>query len=424
METKILKKCSRYKFYRKLRKITDFKVQVNALKLNYSLSDDINTTKISNILKSGDVAAIPTETVYGLAADIFSIQAIKKIFKAKGRPTDNPLIVHVSSLEQALSLVKIFPDSAQKLAAKFWPGPLTMILPKSNIVPFKVSAGLETVAIRFPFHKLAKAVITKTKTPLAAPSANLSGSPSPTSALHVLCDLNGKIPAILDGGKCQIGLESTVITLATNPPCLLRPGAVTQEQIESLIGRIDVHPSVNSFQSGFKAFSPGMKYKHYAPKAEVYLVKGDREAYINYVNSLLKTTTKNTPALNKSNITKSLNLPLRTESSLIGSNFNCKSDLEIKNSACLEQKLNCNMLSEIGALCYCGDEKDLNVFSISYGKCGDVISQCQELFGALREFDRHSIKKIYARCPEPVGVGAAVYNRLIRAACFQVIDLK
>lgn len=328
--------------------------------------------KAGEILSGGGLVAIPTETVYGLAANALDGNAVAKIFKAKGRPADNPLIVHIADFEdiKKFSLVSEIPEKAYKLAKAFWSGPLTIIMPKGSAVPEEVSAGLSTVAIRFPSHKTAQAVIKAACCPLAAPSANISGSPSPTTAAHVISDMNGKIDAVLDGGECSVGLESTVITLATPKPKLLRPGGITVGEIEKVIGEIDVDDAVlNQLKKGEKASSPGMKYKHYSPNAEVILVASGDEQYIDFVNS--------------------------------------------KNSG------------DVAALCYEDDEKYIGVKCYVLGKKGDYKAQAHKLFKKLREIDKNpEIKTVYARCPETSGVGMAVYNRLVRAAGFEVINLE
>lgn len=208
----------------------------------------------SRILKDGGLVGMPTETVYGLAANALNGAAVAKIFAAKGRPMDNPLIVHISEFSQIYGLVKDVPEAAKKLAEHFWPGPLTMILPKADCIPDEVSAGLDTVAVRFPSHPAARALIDAAALPLAAPSANLSGSPSPTTAAHVMKDLNGKIEAVLDGGVCNVGVESTVVSLAVNPPRLLRPGGITLEQLRGVLGEVEMDPAVmNPLQQGVHA---------------------------------------------------------------------------------------------------------------------------------------------------------------------------
>ena len=247
--------------------------------------NDINIA--GKILSDGGLVAIPTETVYGLAADALNGAAVADIFAAKGRPMDNPLIVHIAAFEDIsrFSLVCEIPEAAYTLAQAFWPGPLTIIMKKGAAIPDEVSAGLDTVAIRFPSHPVAQAVIRAAKTPLAAPSANLSGSPSPTTAAHVMNDMEGKIEAVLDGGECAVGLESTVITLAAEVPRVLRPGGVTVEQLRAVLGEVEVDDAVlHQLAQGQTAASPGMKYKHYAPKANVILLKCTDDAYIDYVN--------------------------------------------------------------------------------------------------------------------------------------------
>ena len=239
--------------------------------------------KAAQIIKNGGLVAMPTETVYGLAADALNGNAVANIFKAKGRPMDNPLIVHISDISQITGLVREFPENARRLAEKFWPGPLTIILPKSDNIPDEVSAGLDTVAVRFPSHPVAKALI-GASCPLAAPSANLSGSPSPTTLRHVIDDMNGRIDAIIDGGDCAVGVESTVITLAEGKPRILRPGGITAEQIRSVIGETDIDAAVTApLADGQKASSPGMKYKHYSPKAEVILLDGSDDDFAEYI---------------------------------------------------------------------------------------------------------------------------------------------
>ncbi|MBQ5398769.1 MAG: threonylcarbamoyl-AMP synthase [Ruminococcus sp.] len=338
--------------------------------LLHDTEQDIKTA--GEILRNGGLVGIPTETVYGLAANALDGRAVAEIFKAKGRPMDNPLIVHIADIEDIarFSLVSEFPEKARLLAEKFWSGPLTIILPKGSSIPDEVSAGLDTVAIRFPSHPLAQKIIKSAGVPLAAPSANLSGSPSPTTAAHVMNDMDGRINAVVDGGECSVGLESTVLTLASDPPRLLRPGGITAEQLEAVIGKIAIDDAVlNKLRDGEKAASPGMKYKHYAPKARVIMLRGSDSGYINYVNN--------------------------------------------------------HKIEAAAALCYDEDMKSLTLKAFSLGKRGDYSSQAHRLFSSLRAIDRdESVKLVYARCPSPKGVGMAVYNRLIRAAGFEVIDLE
>ena len=316
------------------------------------------------ILAGGGLVAFPTETVYGLGADALNDEAVKNIYAAKGRPSDNPLIVHIAEKDDIKPLVKEVTPKAKALMDAFFPGPLTIILPKSDKVGKTVSGGLDTVAVRMPINKTAHALIKASGCPIAAPSANTSGLPSPTRAKYVIDDMMGKIDAIIDGGDCEYGVESTVITLATEVPTLLRPGAITKEMLESVIGEVYVAPAVlEGMKDNEVAASPGMKYKHYAPKAKVVIVKGDKEKYEKFVNSR-------------------------------------------KNAY---------------ALCFDGD--NIAIPKVTYGRENDDLSQARELFDALRHLDELGAKKVYAHIPHKDGVGMAVYNRLIRAAAFCVIDL-
>ncbi len=324
--------------------------------------------KAAEILKNGGIVAIPTETVYGLAASAFDENAVKKIFIAKGRPSDNPLIVHIADLNEIKKVACEFGEKAKKLAEKFWPGPLTMILPKSKDIPLCVTAGMPSVAVRFPSNKIANKIIKLAGVPLVAPSANLSGSPSPTKFKHVLEDLDGRVDAIVDGGDCDFGVESTVISMVCEVPRLLRPGKITPEQIEEVIGGIEIDDAVYSkLKPGQVALSPGMKYKHYAPKTKVYLVKGSSQDYADFINS----------------------------------------------------KKSENIL----ALCFEEDKKLLETDFLSYGSETDFSSQAKNIFSCLREADKLGHDAIYAHFAEPKGVGLAVYNRLIRSAGFDVIKL-
>ncbi|MEG1965669.1 MAG: L-threonylcarbamoyladenylate synthase, partial [Oscillospiraceae bacterium] len=240
--------------------------------------------EIAKILQEGGLAVIPTETVYGLAADGLNSQAVEKIFKAKGRPQDNPLIMHISNFEMIYEIASVVPETAIKLASKFWPGPFTMILPKKDIVPQVTSGGLNSVAIRMPSHPIARKIIEAARTPLAAPSANISGKPSPTSFSHCVEDMIGKVDAIIDGGDCDFGVESTVVSLLGDVPVLLRPGAITPEQIRDVIGKLDIAQAVtDKLENDEKVLSPGMKYKHYSPNAKVFIVKGSFEKFKNFI---------------------------------------------------------------------------------------------------------------------------------------------
>ncbi len=317
------------------------------------------------MIAQGGLVAFPTETVYGLGANALDDEAVKSIYAAKGRPSDNPLIVHVSDKADIAPLVKEITPKAQALIDKFFPAPLTIILPKSEKVGKVVSGGLDTVAVRMPENETARRLIKAAGCPVAAPSANTSGLPSPTKAKYVIDDMSGKIDAIIDGGDCAFGVESTVITLATKTPTILRPGAVTREMIEEVIGRVDVARAVlEGMKNDEVAASPGMKYKHYAPKAKVIIVDADKKAYENFVNSR----------------------------------------------------------QDAFALCF--EEDNITIPKVTFGRENDDLSQARELFDALRQLDEMGAKRVYARIPNATGVGMAVYNRLIRAAAFNIIDLK
>lgn len=227
------------------------------------------------LLRQGEVVAFPTETVYGLGADALNGEACEKIFVVKGRPADNPLIVHVSSVEEARTIVREWPEKAEICAREFWPGPLTLVLPKAGIIPDIVSGGLDTVAVRLPSHPVAQALIAKAERPLAAPSANISGKPSPTDGQHVWQDLQGKVPLIIDAGKCTVGLESTVLDLTGDTPLILRPGGITLEQLVHVLGRVEIDKGVKGeLEVSSRPRSPGMKYRHYAPNGEMMLIRG------------------------------------------------------------------------------------------------------------------------------------------------------
>lgn len=330
------------------------------------LSDDEKgVEKAGEILRGGGLAAIPTETVYGLAADAMNEAAVKSIYTAKGRPSDNPLIVHIAEAEDIQPLVREIPDEALRLAQAFWPGPLTMILKKSDRVSKTVSGGLDTVALRFPKHSTAQAIIKAAGTPLAAPSANTSGKPSPTTFKHVRDDLSGRVDAIICGSDCSVGVESTVLSLAGDVPRLLRPGAVTVAQIEEVIGTVEVDDAVlNNLKNGEEVSSPGMKYKHYSPKADVVIVDASPEEYVKYV----------------------------------------------------QEK------GDGSALCFDEDMDRLSCPKVSYGTRYDGTVQAKRVFQALHKLDEMNVKRVYTHIPSKNGVGLAVYNRLIRSAGFQTVN--
>ena len=320
----------------------------------------------AEILKKGGIVAIPTETVYGLAASALNEDAINKVFAAKGRPQDNPLIVHIAYTDMLYEIAKDIPDTAIECANKFWPGPLTMVLPKTGKTAECVSAGLDTVAVRMPSDKTAVKIIEKSGLPLAAPSANTSGSPSPTSAHHVEDDLDGKIDAIVFGDECAVGVESTVVSFACNPPRLLRPGAVTAEQLREIIPDIVIDKAVlTEPEKGARVESPGMKYKHYAPKTEAVLVEGESADFTEFVNSQ-------------------------------------------KNSL---------------AVCFDEEKSKIIIPKLVYGKFENQETLAHEVFSVLRKIDDLGVERVYIHAPSKEGIGLAVYNRLIRAAGFKVIKL-
>ncbi len=327
--------------------------------------DENSLTLAADILKKGGIVAIPTETVYGLAASALNKDALEKVFVAKGRPQDNPLIVHIDSIEMLEKIAVNIPKKAFICAEKFWPGPLTMVLESSGFVSEKVSAGLSTVAVRMPSDLIARKVINISGLPLAAPSANASGSPSPTTAFHVLDDLDGKIDAVIMGENCQVGVESTVISVTEDGARLLRPGAVTLEMLREIFPDIAVDKAILSEpEKDEKVASPGMKYKHYAPKTSLYLVNGDSDAFCDFVN---------------------------------------------KENAV--------------ALCFKEEAQKIQGKTFIYGQEENEEAMAQSVFAVLRTLDKENIKKAYVHAPKKQGVGLAVYNRLIRACAFRVIDL-
>lgn len=322
-----------------------------------------------DLLKAGEIVAVPTETVYGLAGDSCNGEAIKKIFKAKGRPADNPLIVHIGNLEMLDGIVSEFNDDAQKLAEVFWPGPLTIIMPRGDKISKETSAGLDSVGVRMPANETARQIINLSGVAFSAPSANISGKPSPTTAEDVFEDMNGKIPLIIDGGKCEAGIESTVISVLEFTPVILRPGIVTKEEIEQVLQKdvLVAKEVIQGVTDETLVRSPGMKYKHYAPNAKVTIVKSSLEKFIEFVSN------------NKS-----------------GNTF---------------------------VMCFDGEEVLMPVKAFSYGRKDEAKSQAHNLFSVLRSLDKNHATNVFVRSPEISGVALAVYNRLIRSAGFDIIKL-
>ncbi len=324
----------------------------------------------ASFIQAGEVVGMPTETVYGLAADAFNEEAVAKIFAAKERPADNPLIVHISDLTMITEIAAELPQLAVMCAKRFWPGPLTMVLPKTPNVPMITSGGLDTVGVRMPSHPIARALIDAAGVPLAAPSANLSGSPSPTRAAHVMKDMKGRIPAIIDGGECDAGVESTVICFedggsGNGAIKILRPGRITAQMLAEVTPDVRIDKGVlHAVEMGAKVASPGMKYKHYAPKAKVTMVEGTPKQFAGYVRRH----------------------------------------------------------AGKGTLCIVFDESDTEGLDVPYIVIGRTSEeQAHGLFAALREADARGAAEVFARCPRTDGVGLAVYNRMIRAAAFRVV---
>ena len=322
----------------------------------------------AKILREGGLGAIPTETVYGLGANGLDPNAVNRIFEAKGRPQDNPLILHVTGAQWLPRYCRDIPPIAYVLARKFWPGPLTMILKRSPVVPDETTAGLDTVAVRCPNHPVTLSIIREAGIPIAAPSANTSGRPSCTTAQDVLEDMDGKIEGVVDGGACTVGVESTILDLTCEPPRLLRPGGLPLEDLERLIGHIDVDKAVTGkLEEGEKPKAPGMKYRHYAPKAPVTVVTGSPEA------SAAEITRRVSPT---------------------------------SGVICFDEYVHMFPEQEVHAL----------------GPAADKLTQAQRVFDALRTFDGSAVTEVYAQCPDNRGLGLAIGNRLKKAAGFHIIE--
>lgn len=326
--------------------------------------DESMIAEAAKIILNGGIIAFPTETVYGLGANAFDKKAVQKIFQAKKRPADNPLIVHVSSIDMMNSVVDMNDNNmASRLIERFWPGPLTLILAKKSAVPEEVSAGFNTVAVRMPDHPVALKLIEKSSVPIAAPSANLSGKPSPTTAQHVLEDLRGSINGVIDAGEVEVGIESTVIDTSVSPPVILRVGAVTVEEIRGVIG--DVTYEFDTAAAAPK--SPGMKYRHYAPKAKVILIEGDVE--------------------------------------------------KIRSRVLCEIKRYKDQKKTVGI--FAGDDNARyysGVSVINYGKRDDAKKAANMLYGALRRFDEIGVDVILVEAVEESGIGIAVMDRIRKAS--------
>ena len=329
--------------------------------------------KAADVIKRGGLVVFPTETVYGLGADATNSEAAASIFKAKGRPSDNPLIIHIAKPEDAEKYT-LTNEIYYKLAEKFMPGPLTVILEARECIPLTTRAGLPTVAVRCPENSIARALIEAAGVPIAAPSANLSGTPSPTSAKHVVDDMTGRVDMILDGGECEFGLESTIVKIESDGSItLLRPGKITVEELEGAVEKVNIADAVtDKLAPDAKPLSPGMKYRHYAPKATLELLDGEREAVAEYIK-----------------------------------------EEAIRRAALIAYDDDVDYF-----------KKTLPGVSVyTFGKREDEVAQAHLLFALLREIDKEEYSKIYAPLPKTRGVGLALYNRMIRAAAHKIVKV-
>ncbi len=330
--------------------------------------------RAGSIIKEGGLVAFPTETVYGLGGDALNRESARRIYAAKGRPSDNPLIVHICQFEQIHAIVSELPRDARRLAEAFWPGPLTMILPKSPCVPDETTGGLDTVAIRLPSNPIARKLIAYSGGYVAAPSANLSGRPSPTAPDAVAEDLGGRIEMILDGGDVGIGLESTIVDLTVSPPQILRPGYVTQEMLRQVLEKVDTDVTILAGDTGQAPRAPGMKYRHYAPKGELVIVKGEPDKVAAYMNS--------------------------------------------------QAALDSERGERTGII---GTKRWLSLYRADVVKClgesGDVESAARNLYAVLRQMDQEQVGRIYSESFAEQGLGEAIMNRLLKAAGFRVVEV-
>lgn len=343
------------------------------LKVDNSSEGEIALEKAAKIIKDGGLVAFPTETVYGLGGDAKNPRSSKKIYRAKGRPSDNPLIVHIADFSQLEEIALEVPDVARELSDEFWPGPLTLILKKNKVIPKQTTGGLDTVAVRMPSSEIARELIKKSECLIAAPSANVSGKPSPTEAKHVFTDLSGRIDAVIDGGEAVIGLESTIVDLTGDTPMILRPGAITKEMLERVVGRVDIDPSLLIDAEDVKAKAPGMKYKHYAPKANMTIVEGNTTKVVVYINS-------RTIA----------NRDLGRKTGVIASSENVS-------------RYSADVVKSVGSL---DNEEEI----------------AHNLYSILREFDETDVSEIYSESFEGDGIRGAIMNRLLKAAGHKVIN--
>lgn len=341
-------------------------------KVDENCIDENVMKEAGELLKSGALVAFPTETVYGLGANALDEKASAKIYAAKGRPSDNPLIIHIADMESLDLITEDLPETVGKLADKFWPGPLTMVLKKSAVVPYGTTGGLDTVAVRMPSHPIALEMIRYGGGYIAAPSANTSGRPSPTLASHVADDMDGIIPMILDGGPVGIGIESTIVDLTDEVPTILRPGFITKEMLEEVVGQVLMDKGLE-MDSKVAPKAPGMKYRHYAPKAELMIVEGARDKVVQKINALA-------------------------------------AEQEAKGTV-------------VGII---GTEETVSMYPKgivkSIGTREDELSISSHLYGILREFDESDAKVIYSESFEEGAMGSAIMNRLLKAAGHKIIE--
>lgn len=345
------------------------------VRIDESHKGEASIREAGAIIKTGGLVAFPTETVYGLGGDALNPASSRKIYEAKGRPSDNPLIVHIADMEALPAIVKSVPETAKKLADAFWPGPLTMIMEKSDLVPEETTGGLDTVAVRMPSDAVALSFIRAAGGYVAAPSANRSGRPSPTCASYVAQDMDGRIEMILDGGDATLGLESTIVDLTVEPPVILRPGFITGEMLRQKLGRVEEDGTLFSADSGQAPKAPGMKYRHYAPEGELVIVKGSAAAVTDYINERLSEGRQDNK---KTGV-------IATDETVAG---------------------------------YRADVRR------SVGKRTDAAAAAKGLYRILREFDDEGVEVIYSESFDGEGVSQAVMNRLLKAAGHRVIELK
>lgn len=340
----------------------------------FTEQEEASLRRAGSIIHQGGLVAFPTETVYGLGGDALNRESSRRIYEAKGRPSDNPLIIHICRFEDMRAIVREVPPEAGLIADAFWPGPLTMILPKADRVPYETTGGLDTVAVRLPSHPAARKLIEFSGGYVAAPSANLSGRPSPTEAKYVIEDMNGRIDMILDGGEVGIGLESTIVDLTVTPPQILRPGYVTQEMLSRVLGEVDTDVTIMSGDTGRAPKAPGMKYRHYAPKGELIIVEGEPQHVADYMNQ---------------QVAKAKERGERT--GIIGTQeFLTRYQADVVK--CL-------------------------------GKRTDEESIARNLYSVLRQMDEAKVTKIYSESFAAHGFGQAIMNRLLKAAGHKVVKV-